>query len=49
MTSSTGTNRLGATARNLGSSGGTFTRANMVAPVVGSAIITARLSDRPEM
>ena len=49
MTSSIGTNRFWDTARNLGSSGGTFTRANMVAsgPRVGD--MTARLSDRPEM
>ena len=49
MTSSIGTNRCGATARNRGSSGGTLTRANIVAPVRGSATMTARLSDRPEM
>ena len=45
MTSSSGTNRYCDTARNLGSSGGTLTRANIVAPVRGSAIMTARLSD----
>ena len=49
ITSSIGTNRCCATARNLGSSGGTLTRANTVASVLGSAIMTARLSDRPEM
>ena len=49
ITSSSGTKRYCDTARNRGSSGGTFTRANMVAPVPGSATITARLSDRPEM
>ena len=49
ITSSSGTNRCAETVRNLGSSGGTFTRANMVSPVSGSATMTARLSDRPEM
>ncbi len=49
ITSSSGTNRFGATVRNRGSSGGTLTRANSVAPVAGSAIMTARLSDRLEM
>src|ERR1700733_12243603 len=49
ITSSSGTNRLGATVRNRGSSGGTLTRAKIVAPVSGSAIITARLSERPEI
>ena len=49
MTSSIGTNRFCDTARNLGSRGGTFTRANTVASVRGSAIMTARLRDRPEM
>ena len=49
MTSSIGTYLFCPTARNLGSSGGTLTRANTVASVLGSAIITARLSDRPEM
>ncbi len=34
---------------NRGSRGGTLTRANIVAPVRGSATMTARLSDRPEM
>ena len=49
ITSSSGTYRYRPTLRNRGSSGGTLTRAKMVAPVSGSAIITARLSDRPEM
>ena len=49
MTSSIDTNLFGATARNLGSNGGTLTRANTVVSVLGSAIMTARLSDRPEM
>jgi hypothetical protein len=50
MTSSIGTNRFCDSARNLGSSGGTLTRANTVAcRLPGSAIMTARLSDRPEM
>ncbi len=49
MTSSSGTNRFGAAVRKRGSSGGTFTRANMVAPVLGSAMIIARLSVSPEM
>ncbi len=49
MTSSIGTYRFCDSARNLGSSGGTLTLANTVASVLGSAIMTARLSDRPEM
>src|SRR5215469_5293666 len=49
ITSSSGTNLLGETVRNLGSKGGTFTLANRVRPDLGSATITARLSDRPEM
>ena len=49
ITSSIGTYRLGDTVMNLGSSGGTLTRAKIVAPVFGSAMVTARLSERPEM
>ena len=49
ITSSSGTNRRCASAMNRGSSGGTLTRANIVPPVRGSAIITARLRDSPEM
>ena len=49
ITSSIGTNRYLPTVRKRGSSGGTLTRANKVTPDSGSAIITARLSDSPEM
>ena len=49
MTSSSGTNRYVPTLRKRGSSGGTLTRANMTAPVSGSAIMTARLRDKPEI
>ena len=49
ITSSIGTYRCWETFRKRGSSGGTFTRANKVAPVPGSASVTARLRDRPEM